>query len=212
MQRRSPEFWQRPLWHKSWLALAATGLLALALFTALPSLLAQSLPETKGRTLDGKMVTLPELFHQRATVLVVGFSPKASDESRTWGKRLYTAEQAEGRDDIYGLIMLARVPHFLRGFVASSIRREIAPSVQSHYVTLSDNEEAWRSLAQVSSPDEAYLLVVDGQGKVCWRGHGEYSKQALSVVQEELRKANQSGLRAAASSSAVLTSSTTMGN
>lgn len=126
-------------------------------------------------------------------MLVIGFSKRASDETREWSKRLFAAEKKnKGRSNVYGLIMLARVPRFARGFVTSSIRRDISPAVQSHFVTVTDNEEAWRKTLQVTSDEEAYLLVVDGQGSVVWRGHGNYSDKTLAVIEDALQKAQGS--------------------
>jgi hypothetical protein len=151
-----------------------------------------TLPVTAAVTLDGANVQLPAFFHHDASVLVIGFSKRSSDETREWSKRLFEAEKNKGRSDVYGLIMLARVPRFARGFVTNSIRRDVSPAVQSHFVTVTDNEEAWRKTLQVTSDEEAYLLVVSGQGSVVWRGHGNYSDKILAVIEEELQKAQAS--------------------
>ncbi len=76
--------------------------------------------------------------------------------------------------------------------MTSSIRKDISPTVQSHFVTVTDNEEAWRKTLQAASDEEAYLVVVNGQGSVMWRGHGNYSDKILAVIADELQKAQAS--------------------
>ena len=152
------------------------------------------LPATAAVTLDGANVQLPEFFGHNASVLVIGFSKRSSDATREWSKRLFEAEKNKSRSDVYGLIMLTKVPRFARGFVTNSIRTDVSPAVQSHFVTVTDNEEAWRNTLQVTSDEDAYLVVVNAQGFVIWRGHGNYSDKILSVIEGELQKAQASEL------------------
>jgi hypothetical protein len=146
-------------------------------------------PKSAGTTLAGADVSLPDLFQQQPVVLVIGFSQKSSDDAKTWSRTLIQSEQEEGRNDVYGVILLSRVPHLLRGLVVRSIRKDVSESVQSRFVTVTDSEQEWRDFASVTSPDDVYILVLNAGGEVCWRGHGPYSDPMLAAVKRSLQQA-----------------------
>ncbi len=146
-------------------------------------------PKSAGRTLAGNDVSLPDLFQQQPVVLVIGFSQKSSDDAKTWSRTLIQSEKEEGRNDVYGVILLSGVPHLLRGLVVRSIRKDVSESVQSRFVTVTDSEQEWRDFASVTSPDDVYILVLGASGEVCWRGHGPYSDPMLAAVKRSLQQA-----------------------
>ncbi len=99
------------------------------------NLTANVVPDTEAVTLEGANVRLPALFRMDSSVVVAGFSQRSSGATREWSKRLFEAEKSKGRSDVYGLLMLARVPRLARRFVTDAVRRDISPAVVFAHAT-----------------------------------------------------------------------------
>ena len=148
-----------------------------------------SLPAAEGQTLEGEKVLLPTALRGRPAVLVLGFSKGSTQEARSWSRELHRAETSQGRDDVYDLVMLERVPPLLRGLVQAQIRREVPPSLRSHFIALTSRESEWRALANVASADDIYILVVDRFGKLRWETHGAPSQQKVTAAIDAIDQA-----------------------
>ena len=145
------------------------------------------IPMVTTTSLNGQTLSLPELFHNKPAILVVGFSPDSKEQARLWSKQLIEADL--GRSNVYGLVMLDRVPRLLRSFVLHEIRKDVAASFQFRFLIITNDDQQWRKLAGVQSLQDAYLLVVDGQGLTRWRSHESFSVIALARTREALRQA-----------------------
>ena len=150
------------------------------------NLVAEAIPTIDTSALDGTPVHLPNAGDGRPAVLVLGFSRRSSEQAVQWGKRLYDAPWNDRHADSYEIAMLGDVPGFLRGMVLRSMRKNIPPVAQSTLVPLYSGEDRWREAAQVDSVDEVYLLVVDRDGAIRWRGKGEYSEQLMQQVTRQI--------------------------
>ena len=145
------------------------------------------IPMVTTTSLNDGTLSLPELFHNKPAILVVGFSPDSKEQARLWSKQLIDADL--GQSNVYGLVMLDRVPRLLRSFVLHEIRKDVATPFQSRFLIITSDDQQWRKLAGVQSMQDAYLLVVDGQGFLRWRSHESFSVVALARTREALRRA-----------------------
>lgn len=161
--------------------ICAVGLLLSMSFTTRP-LLAQHIPDTEGRTLQGENVAVPGILNQHPAFLILGFSQRSTDDARSWSKGLHQAEILQGRDDVYDLIMLERVPRLLRGLVERQIRNDVSPAVRSHFISLIHDEDRWRAFAHIDSDKDVYVVLVDQYGGLCWETHGPPSQKALAAA------------------------------
>ena len=82
--------------------------------------------------------------------------------------------------------MLAGVPRFLRGYVLRKISADVPDRAKPHFLTIDDHEAEWRSVAGYRKPEDAYVLVVDGGGKVRWRAEGPATEAMYQQVKEHL--------------------------
>ena len=135
----------------------------------------------------GQTHSLPELFHSKPAILVVGFSPESKEQARLWSKQLIDAVPGQG--NVYNLVMLARVPRLLRGYALHEIREDVSASIQSRFLVITADDQQWRELADVESLQDAYLLVADGQGFIRWWSHESFSVVVLARTREALRRA-----------------------
>jgi hypothetical protein len=143
-------------------------------------------PAMHGTALSGDPVVLPDVLQGKVGVLVVGFSQTSRDEVTAWGKRL----AAEYRDNpgvlYYEMPVLASVPKMLRGWVTGRIKSTVPPRAQPRFVPIDAQEADWKKAARFSSPDAAYILVVDGTGAVKWTTYGALTDDLYATVRQHV--------------------------
>ena len=144
------------------------------------------IPLTHAASLSGDTVNLPEALHGKAAVLVLGFSRGSRVAVTEWGRRLAGEYRGSPTVLYYEMPVLASVPRLLRGFVVRAMKATVPERAQSRFVPLMANEAAWRALVHYSNADDAYVLVVDGNGRVRWVTKGSATDAAMSAVKQHI--------------------------
>jgi hypothetical protein len=49
-----------------------------------------------------------------------------------------------------------------------------------------ENEAGWRAIAHYAKPDDAYVLLVDGEGAVKWQTEGDATDAAYGEMAKKL--------------------------
>jgi hypothetical protein len=76
-----------------------------------------------------------------------------------------------------------------------SIKSGVPEAEQPHFLPVFSHEAEWRTIARYVNSDDAYILVVDGQGVVRWQTSGKVTdagfaalKQQVETVRTQLRR------------------------
>ena len=154
---------------------AALLLLGLLLFCC-DHLCGQFIPVTRATSLDDITVNLPGDLKGRPAILVLGFSKNSSRQTKPWADAIERDFGSEHKIVFYQLPMLQEVPHLLRGFVLQGMRKPLSTAQRSHFVPIFDNEETWKALIDFAGPDDAYVLLIDGLGRIQWQASGVFRK------------------------------------
>ncbi len=153
--------------------LTALGFLLTATMGSVP-LHAQQLPPTQAKTLSGRSITLP-VPDRTQTFLAVGFSKASSDAVKAWWLQAKAICQAHPAVACYEAAVIEDAPSFVRGMIISGMKRGMEPDRQDTFVTVVENESAWKQAFGFSAPDDAYLAIFDKSGKLLWRTNGAES-------------------------------------
>jgi predicted transcriptional regulator len=86
----------------------------------------------------------------------------------------------------YQMPVLASVPKFIRGVVVKSIRSSIPEAEQTHFLPMFSDEPEWRKIARYANADDAYVLVVDGDGRVRWQTSGKVTDAEFAALKEQV--------------------------
>ena len=73
----------------------------------------------------------------------------------------------------YQMPVLESVPKLIRGMVVKSIKSSVPESEQPHFADASPMRRRGRTMARYTNADDAYVLVVDGEGRVRWQTSGQ---------------------------------------
>src|ERR1019366_7351699 len=126
------------------------------------------IPAAHGTALTGTAVALPDALKGRVGVLVVGFSHASQGQVSDWG-RLITADYGQNQGvEYFEIPMLGGAPKMLRGMIVKSMGKSV------------------RAAAHYDKADDAYVLVVNGDGLVRWQTQGDATDAALSSLKREL--------------------------
>ncbi len=134
----------------------------------------------RATTLSGVEVSVPD--PERAAVLVVGFGRSAGRQVRLWRRHIDGIDSAPS---VASVLVIDDMPRLVRGVVTRTLRGEVSGERQDSIYLVTEDGEAWRNLAQVDDtdgPDDAYVLRLDGKGKVCFRHVGAVTDAAASAL------------------------------
>lgn len=146
----------------------------------------QTVPKAQGTTLAGTSVDLPDAVHGKVGVLVVGFSKASQGQVAAWGRRL-SADFSQSSSVVYFEVpMLAGAPKIVRGMIVRQMGSTIPEAQRPHFLPLMENEAKWRAVAHYNKPDDAYVLLVDGEGMIRWQTEGDASDAAYTALKKNL--------------------------
>jgi hypothetical protein len=57
--------------------------------------------------------------------------------------------------------------------IKSGMRKGVPPADQNNFVVLTQDEKPWRAFFDVSDDQVPYVVLINANGKVLWRGHGK---------------------------------------
>ena len=154
------------------------ALLALACF---PVSSQGSVPSFEATSLTGQVVTEQKLIGQ-PTVLIVTPSRAAAQETRKWAQALrknIDASKVRVRD-----VLSIDLPFFMSEQDALSRAREKIPKRYHDQTWLLSDGSLEASLNIPAASEDAFVLVLDGQGRVIARVKGKPTKSRMSEVQD----------------------------
>jgi hypothetical protein len=144
------------------------------------------IPTAHVTSFTGVQVTLPDDLRGRVGVLVLGFSKSSGDVCKGWGQRLAERYRESHEVVYYQMPVLEGVPKLIRGMVTKSIKSGVPEAEQSHFLPVFSDEAAWQKIARYSNADDAYILVVDGQGNVRWQTSGKVTDAGFAALMQQV--------------------------
>jgi ATP10 protein len=147
-----------------------------------------ALPRLEGESLSGNKVVLPTDAHGKITLLVIGFSRKGGDATHPWAERFKKDFADDPKVALYSVAELEGAPRFIRGIIVSSMKKGTPEADRSHVVTLFQDTDELKQFVKFSAGDDAYLLLLDANGKVGWHSHGIFREDSYTVLQTAARK------------------------
>lgn len=148
----------------------------MALFLFAASLCAQQFPTIEGQNLNGGKVKLPD---GKAAVLVMGFTHASQSQTKAWNQRIGTQFPS------YSIAVLEDVPRLVRGMVTHGIKSGTPPERRDRFLLVYHGEKELKEAAGFSTPDDAYVLLMDALGAIRWKFHGPVTDQAFDQLKTQ---------------------------
>ena len=150
----------------------------LALLFAIP-LLAQQFPSIEGQNLREHRVKLPD---GKPSVVVMGFTHGSQTQTKAWTQRIGT------QLPLYSIAVLEDVPRLVRGMASHGIKSGVPENQRERFLLVYHNEKELKEAAGFSTPDDAYVLLVDSTGAIRWKLHGPVTDAAMEQLKFEFAK------------------------
>lgn len=151
--------------------------------------LAQTLPATRTKALDGADIEFPETGSHKPIVVMVGFSHKSSGQFEAWNKALLSRYIKDSQVSYFELVDLAGVPAMVKPMILHGMRRTIHGEEQSHFAPFYSDDAAWKKAVNFAAQDHAYLIVADQAGSIVWQTDGAPDDAKVAALQGALAKA-----------------------
>jgi hypothetical protein len=146
------------------------------------------IPTLQATSFAEQTVKLPEVLQGKVGVLVLGFTHASQDAVTGWGKRLGVDYHDSPDMQYFEMPVLAGVPRMVRSMVVGKIKGSVPEPAKAHFVPILEDEAGWRAVANYKSGDDAYVLLVDGQGVVRWQTHAVVSDETYGRLKEQIER------------------------
>jgi len=146
----------------------ATAVLACALAAVaqqFPAIEAENAREHRMKFPDGK-----------AAVVVIGFTHASQNQTKAWAQRL------AGHYNLWSIAVLEDVPRLVRGMANHGIKSSGPADQRDQFLLVYKGEKELKDAAGFSTPDDAYILVVDKGGVIKWKFHGPVTDAAMQQL------------------------------
>ena len=137
-------------------------------------------------TLSGRPMVIPRDLPPRPCILIVTFTRDAGQAARKWSDAIAQQLPADSVR-VEEVAVLEDVPSLVRGFVIGQLRRSIPDARKESFLVATSEESAWKELAAFRAPNDPYLIAIDRQRQIVWRGHGDLEGKSLAALLAAVR-------------------------
>jgi hypothetical protein len=145
-----------------------------------------AIPATRATTLTGALVVLPDAVKGKVGVLVVGFTKDSKGPIQAWGRRLATDYPDESGVVYYELPVLASAPPLVRVTIEEQMKLSLSATEREHFLPITQNEAGWLAAAHYVKGDDAYVLLIGGDGVVRWQTQGPVTDASYAQLKGKI--------------------------
>jgi hypothetical protein len=130
-------------------------------------------PRVQGESLSKKVVTLPDTYLGKPTLLLIGYQQKTQFDIDRW---ILGALQSDIKAEIVEVPTIAgMMPQMVQGFINNGMRSGIPQNDWASVVTV--YEDAPKIIAALGNerPQSAYVVLLDKDGRMVWTSNIGYS-------------------------------------
>ena len=152
------------------------------------SCLAQNIPVTSAKALDGSAVVLPKPADKKPLLVIVGFSHKSSGDFKAWNQQVLSPYLTDPRIDYYELAELQGAPSLIRGTIVHGMRRDVPEDQHSHFAPITWGEDEWKKAVSYSAAKDTYLVLAEPSGHIVWQTSGVPDDEKVTALKQALAK------------------------
>jgi hypothetical protein len=152
------------------------------------SCLAQNIPATTAKALDGSAVVFPKPGDKKPLLVIVGFSHKSSGDFKAWNQQALSPYLTDPRIDYYELADLQGVPSLVRAMILHGMRREVPEAQHSRFAPMTAGEDEWKKIAGYSASKDTYIILAEPSGHVVWQTSGVPDDEKVTALKQALAR------------------------
>jgi hypothetical protein len=121
-------------------------------------------------------------------ILFIAFQRWQQSAIDTWVPFARQLEEANEGVSYYELPVIQRMNVLVRTFINEGMRAGIPDQVaRERTITLYVDKVAFRQALELPDEDDIYVLLVDRQGNVLWKGKGAFTVEKGELLAEAIR-------------------------
>ena len=133
------------------------------------------LPAVHGELLSGREADLPALAHGHVTLVAFGFTRGSSKAVEAFGGRFKAAFGADTTYDWLEVPLMGGMARIAKPLITGAMRGGTPEADRRHVMTAWGVAGDWKPRLEYEDGDWAYLVLLDRDGHVRWRGKGDFS-------------------------------------
>jgi hypothetical protein len=149
------------------------------------------MPPLRAELLSGHKIALPDSVKGFVAVLFMGFTYESRHDVEAWTRRFHRDFGADSSLRWWEVPIIGGAARLARPFIDGGMRRGTPAALHDHVITLYHDAGAWKKRMECEDANVAYLLLIDREGRVIWRGHGPLSDAAYEALATKLREARR---------------------
>jgi hypothetical protein len=147
------------------------------------------LPPVSGERLDGRPAGLPAAARGRVTLVAFGFTRGSSKAVQAWGEHFKGVFAADSAYDWLEVPVLGGAARLARGWITGAMRGGTPVPDRPHVLVVWTDARDWKRRLEYRERDAAYLVLLDRDGRVRWRGHGGFDEERWRELEAAAKSA-----------------------
>jgi hypothetical protein len=146
------------------------------------------LPDLAGEFLTGRKVVLPSAATGKVVLIALGFSYNSRFQVEAWTARFRTACGSLPGITFFEVPMLGGAARMARWFIDSGMRKGTPKELHENVITVYGGTGPWKNRIGFQGEDDAYLILLDREGKVRWLHSGSLVEGAFKELSDLTRQ------------------------
>lgn len=141
-------------------------------------------PRLEGEFLTGKKAILPDAAKGKVALVMMGFTYDSRFAVEKWAEHVKPAFAEMGNATFYEVPVLGGMARMAKWFIDSGMRRGTPKELHENVITVWGSVDRWKTLMSFTkaAEDDAYLALIDADGRVCWLHHGPFAQDAFDTM------------------------------
>jgi hypothetical protein len=119
-------------------------------------------------------------------LLLLGFTYESRHDVEAWAERFRRDFGPDSKIVCYEIPVIGGAARLARPFIDGGMRRGTPRALHDRVITVYRDAGEWKQRVGFSERDVAYLLLVDGEGRVVWRVQGPFGEERYGLLSERV--------------------------
>jgi hypothetical protein len=146
------------------------------------------LPALKGEYLTGRKAILPADAQGKVALLAFGFTYDSRFAVEDWVKAFRGQFGEHPQIAFYEIPMIGGMARMGKWFIDSGMRKGTPKADHERVITVYGGVDPWKKRLGFKTPDHAYLLLLDGEGRPRWRHNGKFEQSVFDELASQTRQ------------------------
>ena len=145
-----------------------------------------SLPPLRGEFLTGRAAALPEAAAGRVALILLGFTHDSQTAVEAWAKKFRGDFGSQPGVTFFEVPMIGGMGVMAKWFIDGGMRRGTPKADQENVITVYGSTDEWKRRVGYTEPKAAYLILIDGSGRIVWRNQGNFNEEHYRELSSEV--------------------------